>query len=150
MKIQAVVALSLLVAASAFSGSADSAKLRVKFAKAPQKGREGWIEIIAAVKSSPIISPRDSQSGLPTGKRQHKPFVVQFPASEAKGAFYNALVNNENVLEVTFDTKDSSGKNVTAKLKNPSISRITVNRAAGAVPYEEISFAYEDITFEWK
>ncbi|HNC96714.1 MAG TPA: type VI secretion system tube protein Hcp, partial [Myxococcota bacterium] len=36
-----------------------------------QKGREGKIGVIAV--SHSIVSPRDPQSGLPTGQRQHKP-----------------------------------------------------------------------------
>ncbi|HZF48038.1 MAG TPA: type VI secretion system tube protein Hcp, partial [Polyangiaceae bacterium] len=36
-----------------------------------QKGREGKIMVIAV--SHEIMSPRDPASGLPTGKRMHKP-----------------------------------------------------------------------------
>jgi len=39
-----------------------------------QKGREGLILVIAV--SHEIVSPRDSASGLPTGKRMHKPFAL--------------------------------------------------------------------------
>ena len=39
-----------------------------------QKGREGKIMVIAA--SHDVLSPRDAASGLPTGKRMHKPFVI--------------------------------------------------------------------------
>ena len=39
-----------------------------------QKGREGTIMVIA--QSHEIVSPRDAASGLPTGKRQHKPMVI--------------------------------------------------------------------------
>ena len=39
-----------------------------------QKGREDKIMVIAV--SHEIISPRDPASGLPTGKRMHKPFVI--------------------------------------------------------------------------
>lgn len=31
------------------------------------------------VKEDAVVAPRDAASGLPTGKRQHKPFVVTKP-----------------------------------------------------------------------
>ena len=39
-----------------------------------QKGREGKIMVIAY--SHEIVSPRDTASELPTGKRMHKPLVI--------------------------------------------------------------------------
>ena len=39
-----------------------------------QAGREDSIMVIAT--QHEIVSPRDAASGLPTGKRQHKPFVI--------------------------------------------------------------------------
>ena len=39
-----------------------------------QKGREGTIEVIGL--SHSILSPRDAASGLPSGKRMHKPLVI--------------------------------------------------------------------------
>ena len=39
-----------------------------------QKGRENSIMVIAV--EHEIISPRDAASGLPTGKRHHKPLTI--------------------------------------------------------------------------
>lgn len=39
-----------------------------------QKGRENTIMVIAV--SHEILSPRDAASGIATGKRMHKPFVI--------------------------------------------------------------------------
>ena len=33
-------------------------------------------ELLPAVSTHAIVSPRDAASGLPTGKRTHKPFVL--------------------------------------------------------------------------
>src|SRR6476660_8769187 len=38
-----------------------------------------------------IISPRDAASGLPTGKRQHKPFVITKQIDKSTPLFLNAL-----------------------------------------------------------
>ena len=41
---------------------------------ATQKGREGSLRVLAV--SHTLTSPRDPASGLPTGKRQHRPIVL--------------------------------------------------------------------------
>src|ERR1700742_3211164 len=60
-----------------------------------QKGRENKILVIAV--SHEIVSPRDPASGLPTGKRMHKPFVITKELDKSSPLLYNALVNNENI-----------------------------------------------------
>src|SRR2546423_14339596 len=60
-----------------------------------QKGREGKIMVIAV--SHEIISPRDPQSGLPTGKRMHKPFVITKELDKSSPLLYNALTSNEKI-----------------------------------------------------
>src|SRR3954451_14203214 len=62
-----------------------------------QKGRENKIRVIAV--SHEIVSPRDAASGLPTGKRMHKPFVITKELDKASPLLYNILVTNENVPE---------------------------------------------------
>ena len=46
-----------------------------------------------------VISPRDAASGLPTGKRQHKPFSITKPIDRATPLLYRALLDNENIGE---------------------------------------------------
>src|SRR4051812_24272 len=60
-----------------------------------QKGREGQIMVIAV--SHEIVSPRDAASGLPTGRRQHKPLVITKEVDQSSPLLYNALVNNETI-----------------------------------------------------
>ena len=62
-----------------------------------QKGREGRIAVIAA--EHEIVSPRDAASGLPTGKRQHKPFVLRKEVDAATPLLYTLLANNEALSE---------------------------------------------------
>src|SRR6187401_2230480 len=75
-----------------------------------QKGREGKIMVIAV--SHEIMSPRDAASGLPTGKRMHKPFVVTKELDKSSPLLYNVLCNNENVTEwkLEFWTQQISAK----------------------------------------
>ncbi len=47
-----------------------------------------------------VASPRDAASGLPTGKRQHKPMNVTIAWSKASPRLYAALTSNENLPEV--------------------------------------------------
>src|SRR5438046_234987 len=73
------LAATALPAASAAAGSNSymsltGQKQRDIKGSVTQKGREGMIAVIAV--SHEIVSPRDPQSGLPTGQRVHKPFVI--------------------------------------------------------------------------
>jgi type VI secretion system secreted protein Hcp len=46
-----------------------------------QKGREGWIALLAF--DYGIETPFDAASGRPSGKRQHKPVVIRKEIDEA-------------------------------------------------------------------
>lgn len=61
---------------------------------ATQAGREGLIEVIAFVHG---VSIPQAASGLPTGKRQHKPFVFTKKVDKASPLLFETLVNNTNV-----------------------------------------------------
>src|ERR1700741_4405062 len=63
-----------------------------------QKGREDSIGVIAC--SHEVMTPRDPQSGLPTGQRMHKPFVVTKELDKSSPILYNVLCTNENCTEV--------------------------------------------------
>src|SRR5262249_55056624 len=64
-----------------------------------QRGREKSIGVIAVGHS--IVSPRDPQSGLPTGQRMHKPYLVTKELDMSTPLLYNVLCTNENLTEVT-------------------------------------------------
>ena len=127
-----------------------------------QKGREGQIMVIAV--SHEIVSPRDSASGLPTGKRQHKPFVITKEIDKSTPLLFNALVNNENITSFTLDFYRPSAspgastgveKNYyRIQLVNASIASIETRMdnnthpdLAKYAPYEEIAFTYQKITW---
>lgn len=129
-----------------------------------QKGREGKIMVIAV--DHEIISPRDAASGLPTGKRQHKPFTITKELDKSSPLLYNALVNNENIAtwKLQFWTpqiKATSGTGVevqhyTIELTNASIAGIEFNMLNNKNPelakyaeFERIQFTYQKILWTW-
>lgn len=129
-----------------------------------QKGREGKIMVIAV--SHEIVSPRDAASGLPTGKRMHKPFVITKELDKSSPLLYNALVNNENISEWelqfwTPQLKAATGtgqevQHYTVKLTNANIASIAFRMANNKHPdlmkfaeYEEIAFTYQKIEWTW-
>ena len=115
-----------------------------------QKGREGKIMVIAV--SHEIVSPRDPASGLPTGKRMHKPFVITKELDKSTPVLYKALTNNENLPEFALDVYDQVAgveKLVyTVKLTNANIASIRIVEKDGK-PVQEIAFTYQKIEWTW-
>jgi type VI secretion system secreted protein Hcp len=131
-----------------------------------QKGREGKIMVIAV--SHEIVSPRDPASGLPSGKRMHKPMVITKEMDKSSPILYNLLVNNENIpeWELQFWSPHSfkggaaqvgtEQQHYTIKLTNANIASISFRMANNKHPdlmkfneYEEIAFTYQKIEWTW-
>ncbi len=124
-----------------------------------QKGREDTIAVSAV--SHTIDSPRDPASGLPTGKRQHHPFVITKELDRSSPVLYQVLVTNENLteFELLFYQPTSSGvekQDYTIKLTNANIVSIHFVMpntkdpdTARLNPYEEIAFTYQKIQWTW-
>ena len=94
--------------------------------------------------SHEIISPRDAASGLPTGKRQHKPITITKELDKSSPLLLNALVTNENLSSVTI-TLNGGGKPVaTIKLTNASIAGYDEHGTT-----ETWSFTYQKIMWTW-
>ena len=106
-----------------------------------------------------VISPRDAASGLPTGKRQHKPLTITKEVDKASPLLMQALVNNENLSEVILLCWQPSrtGQEILfyeIKLTNASISGIHMEMLNNKYPEnmqhkerEHVSFCYKKI--EW-
>lgn len=124
-----------------------------------QKGREGKIGVIAV--SHDIVSPRDAASGMATGKRMHKPFVITKELDKASPLLYNILTNNENIpeWELQFWQPSATGaekQHYTIKLTNANIASIDFRMANNKHPdlmkfneYEEVAFTYQKIEWMW-
>lgn len=124
-----------------------------------QAGRAGWIEIHAY--NHEVVSPRDAASGLPTGKRQHKPITIVKSLDKASPLLFNALVNNENLkgVEFCFWRPSKAGKEelyYKVELMNANIAGIkpfvlnvkdpTLTRFPDM---EEIQFTYQKIIWTY-
>ncbi|MEN8205544.1 MAG: type VI secretion system tube protein TssD [Pseudomonadota bacterium] len=79
----------------------NTASNRYQLTLTTADGNKHQIEIIGW--SHEIVSPRDAASGLPTGKRQHKPFTVTKLVDKASPLIFNILANNENITEWQLD-----------------------------------------------
>ena len=124
-----------------------------------EKGREDSIGVIAV--SHEIVSPRDPASGLPTGKRMHKPLLITKELDKGSPLLYNALVTNETITEwtLTFWRPDRAGSekpNYTIKLTNANIASIQFVMPNNKQPelvklaeYEQVAFVYEKIEWTW-
>ena len=71
------------------------------------KGSAGEVSVDVLALTHEIISPRDAASGLPTGKRQHKPFTITKPVDKSSPLLFESLVKGEPFqLEVTTSAPD--------------------------------------------
>ena len=129
-----------------------------------QKGKEDSVGVIAV--SHSIVSPRDPQSGLPTGQRMHKPYVITKELDKSTPIFYQVLCTNENLTEViikfyTPQIKATTGtgqeiNHYTVKLTNANIASIDFRMANIRHPdlvkfpeFEEIAMTYQKIEWTW-
>lgn len=124
-----------------------------------QKGREGRILVMSAWHE--IVGPRDPASGLPTGKRMHKPFIITKELDRSTPLLYSILAHNENIpsWELQFYTPSAVGlekQHYTVRLTNANICAIQFKMANNKNPklaryteYEEVSFTYQKISWTW-
>ena len=100
------------------------------------------MEIIAVAHE--IVSPRDVNSGLPTGKRQHKPITITKELDKSSPLLMQALVNDENLTEVLIALYRGSQEVATIKLTNASVAGYAEHGQT-----ETWSFVYQKITWTW-
>jgi type VI secretion system secreted protein Hcp len=94
--------------------------------------------------SHEIISPRDPASGLPTGKRQHKPIVITKELDKTTPLLLNALVSNETLTSVLIGLLRNGQQVATITLTNASIADYTDHGDT-----EHWSLTYQKITWTW-
>jgi type VI secretion system secreted protein Hcp len=121
-----------------------------------QKGHEG--AILGLALAHDIISPRDPASGLPTGKRMHKPLTVTIPWGSATPRLLNALYNNENLTTVHLSFSRTTPAGIDAEFMTIDLTNASVSEVASTVPnvsdpnlsklqeYNDVSFTYQKIT----
>lgn len=94
-----------------------------------------------------IISPRDAASGLPTGKRQHKPLTITKELDRATPLLFR-LANDpkSRIPQATLVVPGSEGAaGYTLELKDVIISNFEHQGDQTSTPVESISFTYQKI-----
>jgi type VI secretion system secreted protein Hcp len=94
--------------------------------------------------SHEIISPRDPASGLPTGKRMHKPIVFTKQLDKTSPLLLNALVTNETLTSVLIGLLRNGQQVATIKLTNASVADYTDHGDT-----EHWSLTYQKIEWTW-
>ena len=122
-------------------------------------GREGTIIVYALDHTVQI--PRDTHTGLPTGKRVHGPLTVTKEYDKSSPKLFQALCSGEQLSEVMLDfyrisPTGTEEKYYTTKLENAIIVDIcsyypeTFAEASRAIKHmEKVSFSYEKIIWTW-
>jgi len=100
-----------------------------------------------------VISPRDPASGLPTGKRQHKPVTITKRWDAATPQLFKALVTNEVLkwVKIEFVKTSSAGKEyVYHKLTLTDATVVDIHQHANAetLEQEDVSFIFRKIEIE--
>ena len=90
-----------------------------------------------------IVSPRDPQSGLPTGKRQWKPITILKEVDAASPKLLRALQQNE-ALQVKIELNPGGKAPQTVELRDAHIAHLQKVKR-GSTEVEEIEFTYQKI-----
>ncbi len=166
-----ILAALLFLSGSAFAQSSSSSIVMTI------EGRDGPIEGDITLRrdrgkirvygwSHEVVSPRDAASGLPTGRRQHKPFTITKPIDRASPLLFNALAHNENLPRVRIEFYYASRRGVeelyyTVELTNASIvafggrggrtlPTLDVKPEKNRLDIERVSFVYQQITVTYE
>ncbi|MET0500343.1 MAG: type VI secretion system tube protein TssD [Candidatus Binatia bacterium] len=128
-------------------------------------GKDGNIELLAVEHA--LISPRDSASGMATGKRQHLPITITKVPDQTSPFFYESLARNREIPQVDllfFGSNDRGGflAGREATIYTISITKAFVSRidftgredreAKDDIRFplsERIAFVYDSIRWEW-
>lgn len=99
-----------------------------------------------------IVVPRDPASGLPTGKRQHKPLTITKEWGASTPQFFKAMVAGEVLTEVMIELWQQGVHIATTKLTGARVAHVSAGwkveegtRSVG--PRQTVSFTYQKI--EW-
>ena len=93
-----------------------------------------------------VSTAREASSGMATGKRMHKPFVITKEMDKASPLLKEAFTSGQHFAEVDVDVA-ASGKTMHYKLTDVFISAVSVASmsSGGDRPMESISFTYQKI-----
>jgi type VI secretion system secreted protein Hcp len=167
MKIKTLMLLALLICTFTFSrGQSQYAMMTVDGTKqgkfkgeSLKQGNTDKTEVIAYTQE--IKSPRDIASGQASGKRQHQPLTIWKVAGATSPQFFQAVITNEVLRNVTIEYYKTDEDTKTEVLQYKiELTNATVSnyrqimgmpesggfKATSPGLYEEISFTFQKIT----
>ena len=117
------------------------------------KGIEQSFEIIALTHE--VVSPRDAASGLPTGKRQHKPVNITKEVDKSSpilGSLFHGT-DNFTYLRIEFvrasKKRSRPIKTITLDGANVCGMKNAYSSSGEGIETEKISLCYQSITWTW-
>ncbi|AQT68219.1 Secreted protein hcp [Anaerohalosphaera lusitana] len=116
-----------------------------------EPGLEGSIAVIGSIHE--VVSPRDAASGLPTGKRQHKPFKITKTVDKASPLLANSLTSGEHFtqFELQYWQPAPDGTQIlayTIRLHNAQVCGI--KQQISDTFTEQVSLTYDSIEWIWE
>lgn len=114
------------------------------------KAHAGWIDIDGF--SHVITNTVDAASGLPTGKRQHKPFVITKPVDKSSPLILGLTAQGGVVPVVRIDFVDpaSGARYYQLTLENVMVTSYQTKGSAGdSKPVDSFSLNYEEIKWTY-
>ncbi|HEV2217261.1 MAG TPA: type VI secretion system tube protein TssD [Candidatus Dormibacteraeota bacterium] len=111
--------------------------------------KAGANTIVVVAYQYSVISPRDPQSGLPTGQRQHHPVVITHELGASSPQFFTAVVTNETLdsVVISFSKTQTNGRETVfyvVTLTDATISELH-QYSSGSTVLEDISFTFRKI-----
>lgn len=96
---------------------------------------------------SEVVAPVDPATGLPSGKRQHKPFVVRRAIDGRSESLLGTTSDNAVLSEVKIELVQSgaAAPYATYTLRNVGIGSYQHSGAGGSAVIEEVAFTYQSI-----
>jgi len=94
-----------------------------------------------------VTDPRDATTGLASGKRQHKPFILMLDFSPNIAALMTAIATNETLKQVVvYLVSDDGATYGEILLTNAALSEFDMS-SGGDRPTESLWFTYQSIEF---
>jgi type VI secretion system secreted protein Hcp len=120
---------------------------------ATEKGREGSIPLFSV--SYEVERPLDPASGLPTGKRVHKPITIVKVIDQATPQLLQALVTNEVLTSARIEfwrpVPEAAAPYFIITLTNALLAGIALAPSGedDSNEYEQVQFTYQKITWSY-
>jgi len=137
------------------SSTSGPASFKFRGLSSAKQQAEGQSPALSALKFSyGVVFPSDPSTGLPSGKRQHKPIVITREPSAASPQFFTALVTNEVLTVVIQFLRGNVATGVGNEVQQ--IITLTNARISDFLQYvgddgrwlEDVAFAFQKIEIE--